>query len=91
MEGIFLRRPELVTEWDASLLVLVPWEVSVPRGNARFGGPADPDDPANARYVGGQRLYQQQARLHQPTWILDNTELGRPVLLEPDPEEPQWF
>ncbi|USQ75167.1 uridine kinase [Ornithinimicrobium cryptoxanthini] len=95
VDGIFLRRPELAAEWDATLLVLVPLSVSVPRGNARFEGrPEGADDPAheaNARYVGGQQLYLQQARLHPPTWILDNTDLQRPALLEPDPEEPQWL
>lgn len=95
VDGIFLRRPELATEWDATLLVLVPLSVSVPRGNARFESrPEGADDPAhesNARYVGGQQLYLQQARLHPPTWILDNTDLQRPALLQPDPEEPQWL
>ena len=95
VDGIFLRRPELAAEWDATLLVLVPLSVSVPRGNARFEGRADgsdnPEHEANARYVGGQKLYLQQARLHPPTWILDNTDLQRPALLAPDPEEPQWL
>lgn len=96
VEGIFLRRPELAQEWDASLFVRVPFEVSVPRGNARWPqrqvpGGDDPDHPSNRRYVGGQRLYLQQARLHPPTWIVDNTDLQRPLLIEPDPEEPQWF
>ncbi|WP_237565628.1 uridine kinase [Ornithinimicrobium cavernae] len=95
VDGIFLRRPELAGEWDATLMVLVPLRVSVPRGNARFPNrPAGSDDPAheaNARYVGGQKLYLQQARLHPPTWILDNTDLQRPVLIDPDPEDPQWL
>ncbi len=94
VDGIFLRRPELADQWDATVLVWVPLEVSVPRGNARFpdrAGADDPDHPANARSVGGQQLYLQRARLHPPTWILDNTDLQRPVLLEPDPEEPQWL
>lgn len=92
VEGIFLRRPELAGEWDACLFVDVPFEVSVPRSHARFPdrrvpGDDDPDHPANARYVGGQRLYLQQARLHPPTWILDNTDLQRPELIYPDPED----
>lgn len=94
VDGIFLRRPELAEEWDATLMLWVPLAVSVPRGNARFPQRTGADDPAheaNARYVGGQRLYLQQARLHPPTWILDNTDLQRPVLLDPDPEEPQWL
>ncbi|WP_238146671.1 uridine kinase [Ornithinimicrobium murale] len=95
VEGIFLRRPELAEEWDATLMLWVPLTVSVPRGNTRFPdrpeGSGDPAHPANARYVGGQKLYLQQARLHPPTWILDNTDLRRPALIDPDPEEPVWL
>lgn len=95
VDGIFLRRPELAQVWDATLMLWVPLAVSVPRGNARFAGRPegsdDPAHPANARYVGGQKLYLQQARLRPPTWILDNTNLRQPVLIDPDPEEPQWL
>lgn len=95
VEGVFLRRPELRGEWDATCLVTAPARVTVPRGNARLTarvpGDDDPDHPANERYVGAQRLYQQQARLWQPTWIVDNSDLQRPELIVPDPEEPQWF
>ena len=95
VEGIFLRRPELRGEWDATCLVTAPARITVPRGAARAqqrtAGDDDPDHPANERYVGGQRLYQQQARLWQPTWIVDNSDLQRPELIVPDPEEPQWF
>jgi len=83
VDGIFLQRPELADAWDAAVWVDVPFEVSVPRGNARFGGghDPDPDAEANRRYVGGQRLYlaavDPRARA---TWVLDNTDLERPVL-----------
>lgn len=98
VEGIFLRRPELASLWDASLYVKADFEVTVPRGNARFPDRADgsddsddPDHPSNARYVGGQKLYLQQARLAPPTWIVDNTDLQRPLLEHPDPDDPNWF
>lgn len=94
LEGIFLRRPELAVEWDASVLVSAPESITVARGNARFSAdPAvsDPEHPANQRYVVGQRLYRQQARLYPPTWIVDNTDLHRPELIVPDPDAPQWF
>lgn len=96
VEGVFLRRPELRGEWDATCLVTAPLEVSVPRGKARLPGTREPledhpDHPSNARYVEGQRIYQQQARLWEPTWIVDNTDLQRPALVVPDPEDPQWF
>lgn len=99
VDGIFLRRPELAHEWDACLLVSCPLEVSVPRWRHRdpeatlpaATGADDPAHPANARYVGGQRLYLQQSRLHPPTWILDNSDLRRPHVIVPDPDAPQWF
>ena len=83
VDGIFLQRPELTDVWDAALWVEVPFAVSVPRGNARFGDGHDPDPEAesNRRYVEGQRLYlaatDPRARA---TWVLDNTDLDRPVL-----------
>ena len=83
VDGIFLQRPELDGVWDAVVWVDVPFEVSVPRGNARFGGGLDPDPEAdsNARYVGGQRRYLAEADPRgRATWVLDNTDLDRPVL-----------
>ncbi|MGD8148332.1 uridine kinase [Ornithinimicrobium sp. Y1694] len=96
VEGIFLRRPELRQEWDATCLVTAPESVTVPRGKARFPsqrvpGDEDPEHPSNARYVEGQRIYRLQARTAPPTWILDNTDLQRPELIVPDPDDPQWF
>ncbi|MFK5583692.1 uridine kinase [Serinicoccus sp. LYQ131] len=96
VEGVFLRRPELRGEWDATCLVTAPAPVSVPRGNARFpasrvAGDEDPAHPANERYVEAQRLYRLQARTWPPEWIVDNTDLQRPELVWPDPDEPQWF
>lgn len=86
VDGIFLHRRELVDLWDASVWVDVPFEVSVPRGNARFGAVdaagADPASAVNARYVGGQRLYLAEADpVTRATWVLDNTDLAAPVLV----------
>jgi pantothenate kinase len=85
VDGIFLHRPELVDLWDASVWLHVPFELSVPRGNARFGevgaDEADPASAVNARYVGGQRLYLAQVGpARRATWVLDNTDLTAPVL-----------
>ncbi len=85
LDGIFLHRPELADLWDASVWVDVPYEVSVPRGNARFGAvgaeAADPASAVNARYVGGQRLYLAEVDPAQrATWVLDNTDLAAPLL-----------
>jgi hypothetical protein len=85
LDGIFLHRPELADLWDASVWVEVPFEVSVPRGNARFGAvgadEADPASAVNARYVGGQRLYLAEVDpAARATWVLDNTHLASPVV-----------
>ncbi len=83
VDGIFLQRPELADAWDAVVFVDVPFAVSVPRGNARFGEGHDPDPEAesNRRYVGGQRLYLERAHPRESaTWVLDNTDLDAPLL-----------
>lgn len=83
VDGIFLQRPEMSEVWDAVAWVEAPFTVTVPRGNARFPGrhEADPESPANARYVGGQRLYLAEVDPRaRATWILDNTNLEAPVL-----------
>jgi uridine kinase len=49
---------------------------------ARDGGPADPTDPANRRYVDGQRLYLAAcAPRERATVVVDNTDLAAPKLL----------
>ena len=86
VDGIFLQRPELTDVWDAAVWVDVPFSVSVPRGNARFGDGHDPDPAAeaNRRYVEGQRLYLAATNPRaRATWVLDNTDLERPVLVAP--------
>lgn len=93
VEGVFLRRPELQGTFDATVLVAAPPEVTVPRGNARFGLPAErdhPGHPENSRYVGAQQRYRFHSEQHPPTWILDNARLERPMLLVPDPDQPDW-
>jgi uridine kinase len=91
VDGIFLHRSELADLWDESVWVDVPFEVSVPRGNARFGElgarAADPASEVNARHVGGQRLYLAEVGpAARATWVLDNTDLGAPVLTGSAPD-----
>lgn len=83
VDGIFLQRPELADVWDATVWVDAPFEVTVPRGNARFPGDHDndPESPANQRYVGGQLLYLAEADpRRRSTWVLDNAEFTCPGL-----------
>ncbi|AXH94911.1 nucleoside/nucleotide kinase family protein [Ornithinimicrobium avium] len=95
VEGVFLRRPELRGEWDATCLVTASSAGTPPCGDAGLlssaAGDEGPHHLSDERSAGAQRLYQQQARLWQPTWIVDNSDLQRPELIVPDPEEPQWF
>lgn len=93
VDGVFLHRPELVSRWDATVFVHVPFEVSVPRGAARrperrVEGDQSPDHPVHARYVQAQRFYLDQAPVQQATWVLDNTDLRRPDLFHGDKDEP---
>ncbi|MEO7753491.1 MAG: uridine kinase [Terracoccus sp.] len=84
VDGIFLQRPELAGVWDATVWLEVPFAVSVPRGNARFGEGHDPNPDAvtNRRYVGGQRLYLAAADPRaRATWVVDNTDLEHPRLV----------
>lgn len=88
VDGIFLQRPELADAWDATIWVDAPFEITVPRGNARFPGTHDPDPEAlaNQRYVGGQRLYLAEANpVAQSTWLFDNRDLSDPTLTRQRP------
>ena len=83
-DGIFLHRPQLRGFWDMSVYVHVPFAVSVPRGAARGYGHPDPQHPSNRRYVEGQQRYLAQCDpAAVADVVLDNTDLGRPVLLRP--------
>lgn len=52
---------------------------------------SQPDPGRDAEYVEAQRIYRLQSRTWAPEWIVDNTDLQRPELVWPDPDEPQWF
>ena len=79
LDGIFLHRDELAAYWDFSVYLDVDFSVSVPRMAARDGTPADPADPANRRYVGGQRHYLAACRPRdRATVVIDNTDLRAP-------------
>lgn len=87
IDGIFLQRPELSDVWDAVVWLDAPFEITVPRGNARFPGrgDADPESAANQRYVGGQRLYFEDVRPAQrATWVWDNSVLEQPEVYRND-------
>lgn len=80
VDGIFLHRDELWRAWSWSVFIDVPFAVSVARMAARDGSPADPADPAVARYVDGQQRYLAACEpWRRATAVVDNTDLERPV------------
>jgi uridine kinase len=72
VEGIFAHRDELFELWDWSVLLEVPFEISVARMSERDGSPNDPDHPALRRYVEGQRIYLRSCRpAERATMVID--------------------
>ncbi|WP_197022221.1 hypothetical protein [Candidatus Blastococcus massiliensis] len=79
IDGLFLHRDELVDHWDFSVWLDVPFAVTAARMAVRDGTPADPDDPAMARYVGGQRLYFDACGpWDRADVVVDNTDWTSP-------------
>ncbi len=69
-DGLFLHRPELRDEWDLSVFLEAPFEVTYARMAARDGSDRDPAALSNRRYRDGQLLYFAQARPQQQADIL---------------------
>ncbi|UXM92872.1 uridine kinase [Paenarthrobacter sp. JL.01a] len=85
VEGMFLHRDELLGIWDYSIFLDVPFTETARRMSIRDGGNPDPEHPSMRRYVGGQRLYFEQARpWTRATRVIDNTHPGQPTLLSPE-------
>ncbi len=82
-DGIFLHRPELRDRWDLSIFCRVDPATSCARMAVRDGTPADPADPANRRYVEGQRHYLDACDPEAlATYVVDNADLAAPYLVE---------
>ena len=82
VDGLFLHRPELVAAWDVSGFLDAPSEATAARMGGRDATPTDPGPPANARYVGGQRLYLAECRpARLATVVVDLTDLGHPRIV----------
>ena len=80
-DGIFLHRDELVDSWDVSVFLDVSFAVTFRRMAVRDGCPADPADPANARYLEGQRLYLSQCRPQdRATYVIGNEDPRHPIV-----------
>lgn len=81
-DGLFLHRKELRDEWDLTIFLDVPFEVSYARMAQRDGSNPDPRAPVNRRYFEGQRLYLREASPQQQADILiDYTDLDEPRIV----------
>jgi uridine kinase len=86
VEGMFLHRGELAGYWVWSMFLFVPFEVTAKRTMVRDGsGNGDPECEALRRYVGGQRIYYKKCEpWKRAGWVVDNSDVGRPRIVEKD-------
>jgi uridine kinase len=83
VDGIFLHRPELREAWHHSVLLDVPFEVSVARVAARDGTDPHVEAPSNRRYVEGQRLYLRRCEpWRHATFVADNSDVDQPRITQ---------
>jgi uridine kinase len=83
IEGLFLHRNELVHLWDMSIFLDVPFTETARRMAHRDGSSPDPDHDSMRRYVGGQRIYFEQAKpWRRATIIVDNTDFEHPKVID---------
>lgn len=81
-DGVFLHRKELRDEWDLSIFLDVPFEVSYARMAARDGSDPDPRAPINRRYYEGQQLYLREANpQREADMLIDYADYDRPRIV----------
>lgn len=82
VDGVFLQREELVDAWGLAVFLRAGFDAAYARMGARDGSPADPADPANRRYLEGQRLYLRTCRPEERAdVVLDVTDVRAPVVV----------
>lgn len=83
VEGMFLHRDELLSYWDCSVFLDVPFTETATRMALRNGSNPDPEHPSMNRYVGGQRIYFRTAQpWNRASFVVDNTDYLSPRLIE---------
>ncbi len=88
IDGIFLHRPEIRAYWNYSIFLEVGFEISVPRGNQRFGGSPDPKAESNRRYVEGQKLYLSECEPKKyASIVINNDDLSSPYIVPASTDE----
>ncbi len=79
VDGIFLNRPELKGLWNYSIWLEVDAETATARVKARDAEEFEHDIANPERYIGGQRLYLEEAKpLEAATAIIDNNDYENP-------------
>lgn len=79
VDGIFLLRPELAGIWNFAIWLDAPDAVRRERMIERDGSHPEFDTPLGQRYLGGQELYQLDAKPRTAaSAIIDNTDVGYP-------------
>jgi uridine kinase len=82
LDGIFLHRDELVRDWDLSIFLDVPFEVSYARMAVRDGSNPNPQAQENDRYLRGQEIYLRMCKPQdRATLLIDNADLARPRIV----------
>ncbi|WP_433122017.1 uridine kinase [Arthrobacter koreensis] len=90
VDGLFLHRPELSGNWDATVFLDVSFETSCRRMELRDGADPDPLAPSNRRYVGGQQIYLAACNpCAAASVVVDYNDAAAPRLVRPVP--PQSF
>ncbi len=83
VEGPFLHRDELVSFWDHSLFLDVPFEETERRMARRDGLAPDTVRALMQRYTGAQRLYFASARpWERASVVVDNSDPARPRVID---------
>ncbi|GIJ76609.1 uridine kinase [Micromonospora phaseoli] len=84
VDGLFLQRDELVTAWDLSVFLDVPFAETARRMAMRDGTDPDPAHPSIRRYVEAQRIYFEACTPHDRADVhIDNQDLNAPRIIRP--------
>jgi len=86
MEGIFLFRPEVASNWDLKIFIDVDFKITVQRALKRdgyyLGSEQEILEKYNQRYIPGQKLYFKEAKpLEQADIIIDNSDFENPLIV----------
>ncbi len=82
LDGIFLQRPELAGCFDLVVFLDAPFEATYARMAVRDGGPSDPEDPANRRYLVAERRYLRECSPRERAdVVVDVTDVAVPRLV----------